>query len=232
MKALEDLNSAFYRQGDDGTGEHLVPWELRVLAVRLQGMGFNDVRRGVMGFYDLAKDVRTTLTTLQNEIAVSQDREEASAKEQEVRLWKGRLQHLGVRVASALVEMEDFDGASYFLSTLKAADASEDNVALQKALLYLTIGQIDDARACISDEDDRSRTIMALAHMADGDYDAAVAAWENLIHANNGENSSLYKQNLAVALLYQGKMSEVRDHSFRIGFFAPELTVTLGSIES
>lgn len=220
MKALEDLNSAFYREGDDGTGAHLVPWELRVLAVRLQGMGFNDVRRGIMGFYDLAKDVRTTLSVLKKELVISEEEEETQAKSGEIAIWEHRLADLGIRVASALIEMEDFEGAAAFLSTLTPNSSSKtvsqqgvvsDGFAIRKALLYLTLGQVDVARACVSSsQKEDAKVILALAYMADANYDPAVVAWQELIDGGDEENMALYKQNLAVVLLYQGKMTEVR----------------------
>ncbi len=88
VKALEDLNSAFYL--DDITGAHLVPWELRVLNVRLQAMGFGDPRRAVMSYYDLAREARS-------QIAAAAARHDNSARE----LWKDRLvraRHQGGRV--------------------------------------------------------------------------------------------------------------------------------------
>jgi tetratricopeptide (TPR) repeat protein len=156
------------------------------------------------------------LTTLKKEVAGLEDGEEKTFKEEQIRLWNGRLQDLGIRVASALVEMEDYDGAAYFLSTLKPVGEGDDKLALQKALLYLTIGQVDEARSCISTssgDDDGAKTILALAHMADGDYDAAVTTWEALIDTSDEKNNALYMQNLAVALLYEGKMSDVSSRS-------------------
>lgn len=74
-KALEDLSSTFYyassdlegtdsRTGDGKGGSHasyprhIVPWPLRVLAVRLQSIGFGDSRRGISGLYELGMEAR------------------------------------------------------------------------------------------------------------------------------------------------------------------------------
>lgn len=206
VKALEDLNSAFYR--DTETDEHLVPWELRVLAVRLQGMGFNDVRRGVMGYYDLAKEARLVLSLLKK-LMISESTEETK---EDIRVWETRLADLSIRVASALIEMEDFDGAARFLSTLTPPENSSSSLNTQKALLYLCLGQVDAARSCISNETETGKeVILALALMADADYASAVIAWEELIDSggDDDDNAAMYKQNLAVALLYLGKMAEV-----------------------
>lgn len=55
-KCLGDLGSSFYRHSVSGA--HVVLWELRVLAVRLQALGFGDWRRGVMGCYEEAEGAR------------------------------------------------------------------------------------------------------------------------------------------------------------------------------
>jgi len=120
VKALEDLNIPYYRDDNDGT--HLVPWELRVLAIRLQGMGFNDARRGVMGYYDLAREARLILTALKKS-TVEGETDHAA----EIALWESRLLELGIRVASALVEMEDFEGATRFLPTLKPSSSGSSS---------------------------------------------------------------------------------------------------------
>ena len=210
VKALEDLNSGYYR--DDMDGKHLVPWELRVLAVRLQGMGFNDARRGVMGYYDLARDARLTLTQLKKSRAEKEDVEVEKA----IKLWEERLAELGVRVASALIEMEDLEGASRFLETLKpSATATSDGVLrleLQKALLWLCLGDVEAARACIAggEADSEKNVILALAHMADSDFEKAADAWELLITGDGGEGEkAMWKQNLGVCFLYLGKMDAV-----------------------
>jgi tetratricopeptide (TPR) repeat protein len=227
VKALEDLNSSYYR---DEEGRHLVPWELRVLAVRLQGMGFNDARRGVMGYYELAREARLTLTTLKKSRPSNSESEEKEDEriETEITLWETRLQELGIRVASALVEMEDLEGAARFLSTLSPSSKSpagqkHTSLETQKALLYLCLGDVDAARSCISASEsnqNEAKVILALSHMADADFSAAVTIWEELISASSSNPSSpehggdgeeaMYQQNLGVCLLYLGRMSDVR----------------------
>jgi hypothetical protein len=225
VKALEDLNSSYYR---DEEGRHLVPWELRVLAVRLQGMGFNDARRGVMGYYELAREARLTLTSLkksrtltlslkgdgEGEEKVDVDVDVDDILEAKIKKWETRLQELGIKVASALVEMDDLEGAARFLSTLSpSSDSASLSSALesQKALLYLCLGDVEAARSCISarKEENEAKVILALAHMADSDFTSAVAIWNNLISSPESTELPMYRQNLGVCLLYLGRMSEV-----------------------
>jgi hypothetical protein len=130
VKALGDLHSAFYYtspvlptpaptppQTDPRTPttpshqpqptpqqqqqqQHIAPWPLRVLAVRLQALGFGDPRRAVMSYYELAREARAQL-------GEAKARHDHSASE----AWTERLADLGVRVAGALVEMDDLGGA-------------------------------------------------------------------------------------------------------------------------
>jgi tetratricopeptide (TPR) repeat protein len=214
---LEDLNSSYYR--DEETGVHLVPWNLRVLAVRLQGMGYADARRGVMGFYELAREARLTLSSLKKSLSLSSISSEQTALEDEIAVWEQRLGELGVRVASALVEMEDLEGAARFLSTLNIASPGLEG---QKALLWLCLGDVDAARACVGHEAGLGgKVVLALAEMADGEYEAAVGIWESLVGSEEEEGEkAMYKQNLAVCYLYLGRMDSVCSSPF---LFLPPL---------
>lgn len=222
VKALEDLNSGYYR--DDTTGVHLVPWELRVLAVRLQGMGFNDARRGVMGYYDLAREARLILTALKK----SRVEKEGLGVEAEISMWEDRLAELGVRVASALVEMEDLEGATRFLGTLKSSANAETalRLNLQKALLWLSLGDIEAARKCVTEGEasNEVNVILALAHMADADFEAARQAWETLVESEGSEGEkAMWKQNLGVCLLYLGRMDMVSCSALALYCFVKQI---------
>ncbi|KAI6246302.1 hypothetical protein HI914_05773 [Erysiphe necator] len=204
VKALGDLNSVQYR--DEANGKHLVPWELRILAVRLQGIGFSDVRRGVIGFYDLVSEARLTLTNLKKErkLLVNSG-EDTKNKDLDIELWERRLCELGLRVAGALIEMEDFEGASRFLSTLQLSP-NNPNLQYQKALLWLFLGDVEIARSCVQD----NKVVMTLAHIADANFEMAVKGWQDLIEIGDPSLTALWKQNLAVSLIYMGCIDEAR----------------------
>ncbi len=153
VKTLEDLNGVFYF--DEVTGQHLVPWELRVLNVRLQAMGFGDPRRAVMSYYDLARDARAQL------IAATA-RHDNTARE----LWKERLTELGIKIAGALIEMDDLPGAAHHLATLK--ERPDGKLAMSKALLWLHLGDVEAARRCVKPGEDSAKIVDALCDMADG----------------------------------------------------------------
>lgn len=229
-KALEDLNSAFYL--DDTTGAHLAPWELRVLHVRLMALSFSDPRRAVMSYYELAREARA-------QIAEAMATHDNSARE----LWKGRLAELGIKVAGALIEMEDLTGAAAHLASMsadhsaagappKARTAASRRLDIAKALLWLQLGDADEARAAIhggstvqgggvdlgalasptaaeSDGGDLApRVVAALCDMADGEYQTALASWQEL-HEDVPEDEMI-SVNLAVCLVYIGRMVEGR----------------------
>ncbi|KAI1749935.1 hypothetical protein F4782DRAFT_286696 [Xylaria castorea] len=217
-KALEDLNSAFYADADSGT--HLAPWALRILVVRLQTIGFGDPRRAVMSYYELAREARSEITRATARKA--HDRSHSAAE-----LWKRRLVDLGIRVAGALIEMDDLAGAAAHLASL--AEAQEDGggvgggvesdrgrSAVSRALLWLHVGDVDAARRCVSHgaaDEMAERVVDALANMADGEYDAALEKWRALRDemAENGVEDEMVGVNLAVCLLYTGRMPEGRD---------------------
>lgn len=195
VKALEDLNSGTYR--DDLSQKHLVPWELRVLAVRLQGMGFSDSRKGVVGYYDLAKEAREEITRLKGAFG--------DAGIEERKMWNLRLEDLSIRVASALVEMGDLSAAASHLATLKEREHGQ--IGLTKALLWLKIGDTNAARRAVEESGEDAGVVAALSSMADGEYINAISEWRKLCERD--ADNEMYAQNLAVCLLYSGRMNEV-----------------------
>ncbi|ROW04548.1 hypothetical protein VMCG_04964 [Cytospora schulzeri] len=194
VRALEDVNSAFYM--DDISGAHLVPWDLRVLVVRLQAMGFGDPRRAVMSYYDLAREARARVA----EALAGHDN---SASE----VWKDRLVELGVKVAGALVEMDDLAGAKDHLAGLR--DRPDGKLSMAKALLWLHLGDTAAARRCVQEGDSGERVVTALCAVADGEYEAALAMWKELNEEMDGDE--MVAVNLAVCLLYTGKMEEGKE---------------------
>lgn len=209
MESLEmrDLAGSFYRHPI--TNEHLVNWDLRILAVRLQSIGFKDWRRGIMAFYTLGQDARQEITKAR-----------LAGKAQDERLWRSRLLDVGIRVASMLVEMGDLDAAARHLRTVEIEeDLDEDEkkrVTMIAALLWLQIGDLRVAKRCItplSEEtgsevpaDISMQVFTALVEMAEGQFAAAVTAWKQLkeIHPTD----AMVSQNLAICLLYTGRVTE------------------------
>ncbi|KAH7310520.1 hypothetical protein B0I35DRAFT_357970 [Stachybotrys elegans] len=197
VKALEDLSDPRVYV-DDATGEHLVPWELRVLIVRLQGLGFGDRRRSVMSYHELAREAR-------DHIIKAAAQHDNSSRE----LWKARLRDLGIKVASALIDMEDTAGAAHHLASLK--DRGDDKMVLSKALLWLHVGDVENARDCArqcsGEGGTAEKVILALCNMADADFEAALEEWQSL----DDLDDEMVGVNKAVCLLYLGRMQEGRE---------------------
>ncbi|KAH6888536.1 hypothetical protein B0T10DRAFT_488356 [Thelonectria olida] len=198
VKALEDLND-IRTYVDETTGEHLVPWELRVLNVRLQALGFGDPRRAVMSYHDLAREAR-------DNIGKASAQHDNSARE----LWKARLHDLGIQVAGALIEMGDLSGAMHHLKTLR--DRGDGKMALSKALLWLQLGNTESARECArqiaGDAEETEELILALCDMADADYNSALEKWKALRESVDDEMVGV---NTGVCLLYLGRIHEGRE---------------------
>lgn len=212
-KALEDLTSAFYYI-DSGLASpkpeihsdhvhenfprHIVPWPLRVLAVRLQSIGFGDPRRSIGGLYEIGLEARREITRLET-------------GDEEKEIWKTRLADLGIRNVNALVEMGDLDAARRSLESLETSASESERTKLRKALLFLRIGDLDAAERVLGDPGNSKEAALLrpLLSMADGRYDNAVTEWRALQDDEQRANDALVAQNLAVCLLYAGKLDEV-----------------------
>ncbi|ORX92710.1 hypothetical protein BCR34DRAFT_580933 [Clohesyomyces aquaticus] len=214
-KLLGDLNSAFYRH--PLTNTHLVPWDLRVLSVRLAALGYGEWRKGIMGYYELGRECR--------EYIISCNSPEEKA------VWKRRLRDCGIRVANILVEMGELEGAGRHLGTLATASEGDEGdrqsgevgeILIMEALVWLRVGDVAAARKCLaaaspsspsSSESDSSTlldaSLRALILMADNDYASAVSAWQAL--QTSFPTNPMVTQNLAVSLLYTGRISEARE---------------------
>lgn len=207
VKVLGDLNESVYVDEGGKNAVNVVPWELRVLAVRLQGIGYGDPRKGVMGYYDLAREARVELVRLKG------------GDSDTARLWEERLKDLGIRVASALVEMGDLAGAAAHLQTLRSETAGRE-ASFREALLWLKIGDVDRARAVIASDEEAKKeeqfVITALAKMAEGNYKEAADVWRGMLDRVNmerkWEGEEMWRVNLGVCLLYSGQIGEVSVH--------------------
>ena len=211
-KALGDLTSSFYRE--PGESQHVVPWELRVLCVRLQALGFGDARRGIMGYYELGREARQQIGRLLKAKRDVEGEKKMRDVEEEVVMWKNRLRDLGVRVADALIEMGDLEGATRYLASQQIEGDADEIQRARMALIWLRVGDVKTAQRILGLGDEgvhveqSEKAIMsALIKVADGDYEGALTIWQKL-REQIPENEMVY-QNLAVCLLYTGRISEV-----------------------
>lgn len=160
--------------------------------MRLQGIGYGDSKRGVSGYYDLARDARERIIK--------------TAGDERFR-WRERLEDLGVRVGNALIEMGDFAGAARHFESLRRRDGRHDVLLDGRlALLYLRLGDVAGARRYVEQVKDGNAMLRPLLSMAEGRYEDAIAEWREL---RNGSDNELVTQNLAVCLAYTGRLEEV-----------------------
>ncbi|KAF3924647.1 hypothetical protein AA313_de0203900 [Arthrobotrys entomopaga] len=211
IKVFGDLTSNFYR---NSTFSHAVPWDLRVLAIRLQALGFNDWRRCLEHFYMLAKEARSEAIKNRNSPAL-------------FRMWRGRLLDVGLRVAAALLEIADVDGAERHLRSIMEEKDDLDNTMgfrLREAVLYMQLGQLDTAKTCYlangaAEGEDVDQVIEGLRLMATDDFEGAAVVWKKLVdkESGEGERRTTYLVNMAISLLYLRRLPEAQSNSnFRL----------------
>ncbi|KAL9612644.1 MAG: hypothetical protein Q9167_002771 [Letrouitia subvulpina] len=213
--------------------ENVVPWELRVLCVRLQNKGYKDPKRGISGYYDLAKSARHAV---KRAIAVN--------NVEDIERWSSRLKDLGFCVGNALIENGDLECAIQHFNSLYAFavdEAEKKALGSRLATLKIRLGDWDGAKNIIdemvggsergkSDEkgdsaarekNHQAEILNALVTTASGDYSFAVTQWRALLEGSSGGGdydgnlqeaktsyAILAQQNLAVCLLYTGQIDE------------------------
>ncbi|KAL2423908.1 hypothetical protein ABEF95_009688 [Exophiala dermatitidis] len=236
-KALEDLSSAFYYDdaGPDRetveTGEmprnvaqHIMPFSLRLQALRLQSIGFSDPRRGVTTLYDTALECREHLA-------------HPTTSPAQRAIWTERLQEVSIRVVNALIEMGDLDCAARTLKAIRSMNPERMAVwTARMVLLQAKIGDCAEANALIASAKLKHQERLALESLvavAEGRYDVASQALDKCeLEADSGLKG-LLKQNLAVACLYQGEVQKARrilEELVEQGHSFQSLTINLATI--
>lgn len=183
---------------------HIVPWHLRVLALRLQSVGFNDPRRGCTGIYELGLEARRNLA-----------RDDVSVQEQKV--WKERLADLGMRNVNALISMGSLDTARRALSTLHWPSESASLAAMYMAVLHIQVGDMESAHKLMEAQRIQGQdgeAVTALSMMTKGKLEEASTVWETLMDKQTDDDDddgqrAMIAQNLALSLLYGGHLDKV-----------------------
>lgn len=237
-KALEDLSSEFYyhlssvseaeietHNGQRPLAKHIMPFSLRVQAIRLQNIGFSDPRRGVTALYDLGLEAREHLAS---PYTTDTERNE----------WSERLESLSVHVVNALIELGDLDCAQRTLMQSKPNDAEAQARWVGRMVLILVrLGQLKKAQAYIDDllKDSPNRALLSsISAISDGRVDEGAKMLEDLESENpDAELADIAKQNLAVAYLYLGRIQDAKillDRLIEAGYSFQSLTVNLATI--
>ncbi|KAK4952889.1 hypothetical protein LTR66_013708 [Elasticomyces elasticus] len=190
--ALEDLSSDFYytqvenndamveaRNGRRPIAKHIMPFELRIQAMRLQNIGFNDPRRTVTGLYELGLECRQQIAS---PYTSGEERGE----------WKERLENL--------------------MQLKPTAEAKQALWNANMVLLLAKMGKLERAYGHVKDmPDSTTKSLLgATVALADEQIKQAKSMLSSIEGEPNAEIAALVKQNLAVALLYQGKIEEAQ----------------------
>jgi hypothetical protein len=189
IKAFRELSSGFY--SDPETGKSILPWEFRVLAVRLQALGVSDWRRCIGTYYELGLEARSGAL-------------DAALGLEERELWRKRLTELGIRVANVLVELGDLGAAARHLEGMRRKQ-EDPTVRQMLTLLYVRAGMLEAAKECASNDE----ALGALLAMAEGRWAEAAERWGKI----DGE---MERCNAAVCMIYEGKLSEVTEFQTRV----------------
>ena len=172
-------------------------------------MAYGDLKRSIVGYYDLARDVRM-------QIAKAKSTEEG-------KVWRERLRECGVCIGNCLVDMGDLGGAKRHFEGLRR-DGDKDGATVldgRLALICLKMGDVEGARRYLAlgeDEADGKDVIKPLLSMAEGRYEDAVEEWRAI---QEGPHGTIAMQNLAVCLLYTGKLDEVSSFWFIFSCASP-----------
>ncbi|KAF7510170.1 hypothetical protein GJ744_007069 [Endocarpon pusillum] len=208
-KALEDLNSDFYYvvspppsfresqlETTDDLPMHILPFRLRLQASRLQSIGFSDPRRGVSALYDLGLECRDHLSSSRTTTVEKQ-------------LWKQRLKELGMRVANALIEVNDLECAKRTLKDLQSSGDMDWKVRM--GLMLLKVGDLPAAKELLDDSSETVAMLKPLLATAEGQFEGAVQGWDDLLTQTQEMHLvSIVRQNLAVNYLYAGRLNAAR----------------------
>lgn len=236
-KSLEDLSSSFYYEDETKKSEiddetestrslprHIMPFTLRLQALRLQSIGFSDPRRGVSALYDLGFECREHLLS-------------PSLSVEDRTLWARRMTDVGIRVVNALIEMGELDCAKHTLHTMKPAD--DQDLALWTSrvlLLQLKMGLVSDSLQLVENSKlhEVDRVILnALIDIAEGRYDEVIKALSSVDVSKHNELAAFVKQNLAVAYLYAGELNlskNIMEELINDHYSFQTLTVNLATI--
>lgn len=234
-KALEDLTSEFYyintKMSEDEKGlspevkpmpTHVMPFSLRIQALRLQSIGFSDPRRGITALYDLGLEMREHLSSPY-----------ISAEEMEE--YRACLKSISVHVVNSLIELGDLDCAERTLAQCQPLDEKARHVWTGRMILLLIrLGRLSKAIELANEpfmpENEKS-LLQSIIMIADGKVEDAAQILGK--QDSNNDLGALAKSNLAVALLYLGRIREasaVLEGLVKAGYSFQALTVNMATI--
>lgn len=175
---LGDLSSDFYIV----KGQNIVPWKLRVLAIRIQAKAFKDHHRAILLYYSHAIEARKMLRDGHDEYAA----------------YLGELEIL---VVMSLLELNDFE-----LAILQLERIPGDRAKRLTGMIYLQSGSVDEAEKVLSEYSEYSGLLL----MSRGQFEEAVGFWETQMKSKT-KGQRGYEEtcsNLAICQVYTGHLEK------------------------
>ena len=180
-------------------GKNVIPWDLRVLIMRLSERG-----SVVPGLYALGREARAE---------IKQAGKGDVGREEGVILWKQRLRDLGVAVAEALMEEGDLVGGVGVLQGLmrrprksggeEGGGGGDTEVKRMLVLGYCRMGDVGAARRVWEEGARELVGLEPVIRICEGDFEGA-AGQMVLREDERGE----VRNNLAVTHFYRGDIGE------------------------
>lgn len=222
---LDELGADRYRISS--TGECIVPWRLRLIVVRIQSGG--DTQVGIAKYYTLAREARAEIARLRKNLKVESESDNTDKEDDKAKLsiWEKRLRNLGLFTSSMLMGTHDTKSALSLLISMyddseKLRETHEEykyftqQVAFAVALVYLQIGDTISAREWfqkVSEDQFLQDLGLGVCAIADSDWESAELILNRIEMSVENEKEAMAKvsinNNLAVAKIYRGKLSDV-----------------------
>ncbi len=103
-------------------------------------------------------------------------------------------------------KVDDLPGAAHHLGTPK--ERADGSSRWRKHSLWLHLGDVEAARRSLDPGASTAKVVEALCDMAEGEYGSALIRWRELRETSGSEMIGV---NMAVCLLYVGKMQEGKE---------------------
>lgn len=206
----EERHEGLWR--DCTSQQHVAPWELRALAVRLRAIAGGSWKDAILEYQALTAELRVL---------------QFKALPEEKGLWQRRADDIVIRAACASMELGDVAGATRLINTQCPGQTSEPLTRIRTAILFLRLGDIAAALRSVSIEHDdqlleKERTFatmfQAVRCLSVADFDKALDAFDEIRASENWRllNSGLkaaLSQNIAVCYVYTGRVQKVWNYS-------------------
>jgi len=220
-----DVFLQYYPELYGGRTGSLAPWRLRLLLAQIPGF-CGKSSESVNRLFHLLQCVGTILKNINIGLApdgsVLLQSDQNTVKES-LQCWQERECQVLYALVNCCMSAQDYESALRCLSMLMKVEKEEKRASLYSAYgrVYLQLGSIDKAdkymkkaseHRNLNDPHDKVEHLIdsAAVHIGQGDYGSAVSCYEaaDKLCQPGSKQERLVKNNLAVCLLYLGKLKD------------------------